>query len=126
MEDRMCQKRTQEETENSIRELYSEVLQADHEMKQLITELPAFFRSEAVYTERAPENISQQRAVLFLSFAHKVCMLLLRMKSYELIYLVQFYSVHRHFQIRSLKDPWFAYTKARASDTRPKLGNNDL
>ncbi|KAJ5297041.1 Molybdopterin synthase catalytic subunit [Penicillium atrosanguineum] len=42
MEDRMCQKRAEEETESSMRDLYSEVLQADREMKQLIAGLPLF------------------------------------------------------------------------------------
>lgn len=69
----MCQKRTEEETGSSMRDLYSEVLQADREMKQLIAGLPEFFGLEAVYAPGTPAHVSQQRTVLFLSFAHKVC-----------------------------------------------------
>lgn len=68
----MCQKRG-EEIEASMLDLYAEVLQADREMKELIVGLPEFFQSKTTDARGASPHISQQRAVLFLSFAHKVC-----------------------------------------------------
>lgn len=96
MEDRMCQKRG-EEPEASMLDLYSEVLHADREMKQLIAGLPGFFRSGAAATPGTPPHITHQRAVLFLSFAHKVCKAPSRSGSHGLICFLQFYSIHRHF-----------------------------
>lgn len=86
MEDRMCQKRAQEETAITMRDLYSDVLQADRQMKQLIAGTPAFFRSDAIASAGAPAHIFQQRAVLLLSFAHKVCLPISDVASTVLIY----------------------------------------
>ena len=61
-----------------MRDLYSEVLRADREMKQLIAGLPEFFGFEAVYTPMTPAHKSQQRAAFFLAFAHKVCQPILK------------------------------------------------
>ncbi|KAJ5110658.1 C6 transcription factor [Penicillium argentinense] len=92
MQDRTCQK-LHPENSDKMGNLYSEVLQADRELKQLIDKMPRFFKPGNEVVSELPTYITQISSVLSLSYAHK------------------FYSVHRHFQIPSLKDPRFAYTK---------------
>ncbi|KAJ5975113.1 C6 transcription factor [Penicillium waksmanii] len=98
---------------DDLRNLYSEVLQSDRELKQLVDGMPRFFRLKENLDGETPRNIVQQNRVLSISIAHKVwhcyrnpmnCSPLLNLRD-------QFYCIHRHFQIMSLKDPWFAYTK---------------
>lgn len=75
MQNRICQHEGASESEEGLRELYSEALQADREMKELIRKMPAFLRDEHEDHENMPVYIKQQRAVLNLGFAHKVCSL---------------------------------------------------
>lgn len=75
MQNRICQHEGTCESENGLRELYSEALQADREMKELIRKMPAFLRDERGYHGNMPAYIKQQRAILNLGFAHKVCFL---------------------------------------------------
>lgn len=93
--------------------MYSDVVQEDRGMKQLIARMPALSKSDAVYSAETPAHTIQQRAVLSLSFAHKVYLPLSKFALPKLPDIIQFYSLHRHFQILSLKDPWFTCTKVK-------------
>lgn len=57
---------------DDLRNLYSEVLQADRELKQLVEEMPRFFRLKENYDDETPRNIIQQTRILSISIAHKV------------------------------------------------------
>ncbi|QGA19014.1 hypothetical protein EYB26_006699 [Talaromyces marneffei] len=91
-QDQLCQQGHPNAVEGGLHKLYGEVIQSDREMRELMDKMPSFFRN-ASRDHELPTHIRQQREVLSLSYAHK------------------FYSIHRHFQIPSFKDPWFAYTK---------------
>jgi hypothetical protein len=71
MQDRMCQK-GHPENSDEMRNLYSEVLQADRELKQLIDEMPRFFKPGNGVVSELPTYITQISSVLSLSYAHKV------------------------------------------------------
>ena len=75
MQNQICQREGACESEHGLRELYSEALQADREMKELIRKMPAFLRDDHEDHENKPVYIKQQRAILNLGFAHKVCSL---------------------------------------------------
>ncbi|KAL2823905.1 putative C6 transcription factor [Aspergillus cavernicola] len=92
-QDRMCQQGHPDGVEDGLRKLYSEVIKADRELRQLMDKMPSFFRTAPEAPTMLPAHVRYQREVLSLALAHK------------------FYSIHRHFQIPSFKDPWFAYTK---------------
>ncbi|KAJ5713136.1 C6 transcription factor [Penicillium malachiteum] len=78
--------------EESSRKVYSEVLKADNQLRKLMNDIPFYLRQES------PEDgMKHQSALLYLELAQ------------------QFYSIHRFFQISSLKDPNFAYTKISCS-----------
>lgn len=60
------------EDSDSLRNLYSEVLQADHELKQLVDEMPRFFKPGKHLISEIPVYMPQQSSVISLSSAHKV------------------------------------------------------
>ncbi|KAL4881910.1 hypothetical protein BJY04DRAFT_217976 [Aspergillus karnatakaensis] len=91
--DKMCQQGHLNGVEDGLRKLYSEVLQADRELRELMDKMPTFYRSTPATPTGHPAHVQHQTQVLSLALAHK------------------FYSIHLHFQIPSFKDPWFAYTK---------------
>ncbi|PYI12916.1 hypothetical protein BO99DRAFT_486158 [Aspergillus violaceofuscus CBS 115571] len=92
-QDKMCQQGHPNKVDDGLRKLYTEVIQADRDLRELMNKMPSFFRGPTTSSSMQEVHIKFQREVLFLALAHK------------------FYSVHRHFQIPSFKDPWFAYTK---------------
>ncbi|KAL2832317.1 putative C6 transcription factor [Aspergillus pseudoustus] len=92
-QDKMCQQGHPNGVEDGLRKLYSEVLQADRELRELMNKMPSFYRNTPDAQTGHPAHVQHQGKVLSLALAHK------------------FYSIHRHFQIPSFKDPWFAYTK---------------
>ncbi|KAL4951718.1 hypothetical protein BDW69DRAFT_201270 [Aspergillus filifer] len=96
-QDKMCQLGHPNGVDDGLRKLYSEVIRADQELRELMEKMPTFFRTDyhtsTVHQNQHPAHIRHQHRILSLALAHK------------------FYSIHRHFQIPSFKDPWFAYTK---------------
>lgn len=70
----MCQRTKPGDGRNSddLRNLYSEVLQADRELKQLVDGMPCFFRSKENHSGETPTNMVQQGRILSISIAHKV------------------------------------------------------
>ncbi|KAL3493328.1 hypothetical protein BJX62DRAFT_223981 [Aspergillus germanicus] len=100
-QDKLCQQGHPDSVDDGLRRLYSEVIQADRELRELMEKMPSFFRNDlSALSEyqhpnqhQHPAHIRHQHKVLSLALAHK------------------FYSIHRHFQIPSFKEPWFAYTK---------------
>jgi hypothetical protein len=112
-QDRMCQQGHPNQVEDGLRKLYAEVIQADHDLRDIMERMPSFFKMSSESTIGLPMHIKCQREVLSLALAHKVtnfihfpCLALL--SSFR-----QFHSIHRHFHIPSFKDPWFAYTKVK-------------
>lgn len=76
LQDRICQ-RTKSGSGHNIdvlRNLYSEVLQADRELKQLVGGMPDFYRLKEDHDGETTTNIMivQQKCVLSISIAHKV------------------------------------------------------
>ncbi|KAL2816736.1 putative C6 transcription factor [Aspergillus granulosus] len=92
-QDQMCRQGHPNGVEDGLRKLYSEVIQADRELRELMNKMPSFYQSMPDAHTGHPAHVRHQHEVLLLALAHK------------------FYSIHRHFQIPSFKDPWFAYTK---------------
>ncbi|PYH78575.1 hypothetical protein BO82DRAFT_385709 [Aspergillus uvarum CBS 121591] len=92
-QDKMCQQGHPNSVDDGLRKLYTDVIQVDQDLGELMKKMPTFFRGPTTSSSMQEVHIKFQREVLFLALAHK------------------FYSVHRHFQIPSFKDPWFAYTK---------------
>ncbi|KAL4971698.1 hypothetical protein BDW66DRAFT_164909 [Aspergillus desertorum] len=92
-QDKMCQQGHPNEVEDGLRKLYSEIILADRELRELMDKMPSFYRDTSDDASGHPARIRHQHKVLSLALAHK------------------FYSLHRHFQIPSFKDPWFAYTR---------------
>ncbi|KAL4791921.1 hypothetical protein BDV19DRAFT_401014 [Aspergillus venezuelensis] len=95
-QDKLCQLGPPNGVDGGLHKLYAEVIRADQELRELMETMPTFFRdshSSPVHQNQHPAHIRHQHRVLSLAMAHK------------------FYSIHRHFQIPSFKDPWFAYTK---------------
>ncbi|CAI7589308.1 unnamed protein product [Penicillium pancosmium] len=81
LQDRMCMgtKSGSGHSSDDLRNLYSEVLQADRELKQLVEEMPRFFRLKENYDDETPRNIIQQTRILSISIAHKIsCLPLMR------------------------------------------------
>ncbi|KAL4889433.1 putative C6 transcription factor [Aspergillus ambiguus] len=92
-QDKMCQQGHPNQVEDGLRKLYSEVIQADRDLRELMERMPSFFQMNSNPVTGLPAHVKYQREVLSLGLAHK------------------FYSIHRHFHIPSFKEPWFAYTK---------------
>ena len=70
-QDRMCRRGHPQAVEDGLRKLYTEVLNADQELRQLMDDLPRCFRNEASDLE-LPPHLGQQYATLQLTLAHKV------------------------------------------------------
>lgn len=107
----MCQQGHPKQVEDGLRKLYAEVIQADHDLRDIMERMPSFFQMTSQLTTGSPVHIKYQREVLSLALAHKVtgaihCPYLAMLTPFP-----QFHSIHRHFHIPSFKDPWFAYTK---------------
>lgn len=93
MQDRMCHLGHPHKSKDGLRRLYEEVLRADAQLKRLMQEMPNFYHDNVDKSPGLPQHVSHQRQVILLTLAHK------------------FYSIHRHFQVLSFKDPWYAYSK---------------
>ncbi|KAJ5107212.1 C6 transcription factor [Penicillium angulare] len=79
LQDRMCQHESPNEDEESLRSLYSEALQADQELRKLISKVPSFLKDESAPSESVSVQIEQQRGLLYLGLAHKVsCLPIMR------------------------------------------------
>lgn len=74
LQDRMCRQSNKHDSDDGRdrRSLYKEVLRADAELKQLVEEMPQFFKSDKHENSGIPEYIFQQGSILLLSIAHKV------------------------------------------------------
>lgn len=74
LQDKMCRRLDEKDDrdENDRKRLYAEVLRADGELKNLVEEMPTFFKSNGHKTSGIPGYILQQRTILLLSIAHKV------------------------------------------------------
>jgi hypothetical protein len=70
-QDRMCQQGHPNAVEGGLHKLYSEVIQSDREMRELMDKIPVFFKNESGGRE-LPAHVRRQREVLSISFAHKV------------------------------------------------------
>ncbi|KAL6240230.1 hypothetical protein RBB50_012877 [Rhinocladiella similis] len=92
-QDRMCSLGHPNRVQNGIRDIYGEVLLADSLLKEIIQEMPSFLREEVPSVQQDHHHVEQQRRALQLALAHK------------------FFTLHRHFQVISFKDPWFTYTR---------------
>lgn len=73
MQDRICQHKSPSDSEESLHRLYSEVIEADRELRVMMSKMPAFLKSNGDGSSGLPTHIEQQRAVLSLGLAHKVC-----------------------------------------------------
>lgn len=60
------------ETRDGLRKLYEVVLQADGELKKIMSEIPVFFRVTTVSSNEVPAHVHNQSRVLLLTMAHKV------------------------------------------------------
>ena len=70
-QDKMCRRGHPYAVEDGLRKLYSEVLSADQELRQLLDNMPKFFTSEASDME-FPVRLRYQQATIALTMAHKV------------------------------------------------------
>lgn len=64
--------------EDGLRKLYSVVIQADQELRDLMNKLPSFFTNASDDHTGLPAHVRQQREVLSLALAHNVRPLLSR------------------------------------------------
>lgn len=71
-QDRMCKIGHPLESRDGLRKLYDVVLQADSELKRLMSEIPAFFRIATASNLELPVHVNNQSRVLLLTLAHKV------------------------------------------------------
>ncbi|KAF9883349.1 hypothetical protein FE257_003565 [Aspergillus nanangensis] len=92
-QDKMCSLGPPHQADDGLKKLYGEVINADEKLRFIMKNMPSFFQKDSTIDHYFPESIQQQRDTLYLGLAHK------------------FYSIHRHFQVPSYKDPWFAYSK---------------
>ncbi|CAM1508991.1 Fc.00g027300.m01.CDS01 [Cosmosporella sp. VM-42] len=78
---------------DGLRNLYEQVLRADEELRHSWRELPIFLRDESIEFELPPYRVSHLKRIHHLSMAHKI------------------FTIHRHFQLQSFKDNWYAHTR---------------
>lgn len=67
----MCRVGHPDESQDGLRRLYDEVISADSELKQIMQNLPTFFRGDC-HERNEARNVEQQKCVLQLAIAHKV------------------------------------------------------
>ncbi|VUC25208.1 unnamed protein product [Clonostachys rosea] len=98
-QDRLCQVGFPGDLENGIMKLYDQTTWADSELKKIHSGCPSFLQYSSTFTGyqgqiSAPTSPLRHLAcIALLSTAHKI------------------FTVHRHFQLRSFRDPRFAYTQ---------------
>jgi hypothetical protein len=68
----MCQQGHPNQVEDGLRKLYAEVIQADHDLRDIMERMPGFFKMSSESTTDVPVHIKYQREVLSLALAHKV------------------------------------------------------
>ena len=73
MQDKICQHKSPSDSEENLHKLYSEVIEADRELRAIMSKMPAFLKGDGDSSSELPPHIEQQRAVLSLGLAHKVC-----------------------------------------------------
>lgn len=72
-QDQMCKLGPPQEIGDGLHKLYSQVISADEELRSIMKKMPIFYREDGPPQESWPSNIQQQRHILFLALAHKVC-----------------------------------------------------
>ena len=60
-----------DKSQDGLRKLYDEVISADSELKQMMQNLPMFFRPNS-HEQNEVRSLEQQKSVLQLALAHKV------------------------------------------------------
>ncbi|KAJ5279600.1 C6 transcription factor [Penicillium angulare] len=106
LQDRMCRHESPNENEESLRRLYSEVLQADQELRMLISKLPSFLKDETVPPQSFSVQIEQQTGLLYLGIAHKVsCLPIMRR------HLTSFLSLPKTTHTHIVTNLWTANTQ---------------
>jgi len=68
----MCQQGHPNGVEDGLRKLYSEVIQADRELRELMDKMPSFYRNTPDVPTGHPAHVQHQDKVLSLALAHKV------------------------------------------------------
>lgn len=105
---------------NGVRKLYDEVLVANTELQQIWHKRPPFLRADAPIKPEWPASVVHLRRAFTISFARSVSPGFYLATSVSFIEISQYFTIHRHFQLKSFRDDAYSVTRV-SRQSRTKL-----